>query len=660
MATQNPEFATLFWNILSLTELLGDFSVEIDTKNILGSGESFETSKYSNKLFTTEPTRGVLNYQQIYEEVNPDNVFDNNSFYRRDDEDVYIESMPSAKIRLLVDGADDDTVFTGSLDNFNEILASIDREPGKIISYGGRNYEFITLVNEDNLFTADGFKSTSRSTAASLTNPVLVKEYDFEIGQIGTDIELARLFKISQSDSLSTWLSDGLVLVDGQEKKPTDYDDGSIPYFSNGFIFTLGGVYLGDFEEDYDYILNDLPDAKGSKEIDLNFYDASTVSEGIAKQVQELFPKEFSALNAGNAAPIFVGSEGSYLEFNWLTSMPASTSTYDQEVISLIGADAAIFSANQIYIALEDCDIITSSGKDLIILADDLNNTSIGNVPRVHDFEKGEDKILIPTEVFLGFGVNPTDKLPRTAFSTRNNATTEDHRIIYDSISGNMYHDIDGSGSATQQLIAVFINKPLLSETDIILGYGNGNDNGTPGSITGNGAFQEGATLTAPIVTKDVIIGTPLISARTFDLSTATSRVTGDDGIIDRFTLQTNSAPSTPFRITTFDPAEDFLQIPQELSGSAVQRSLFSVAKVVVPDRPLTKSEQKSFGKQQKAVSKSVKRIGRTGDGFAYNQLTGQLFIDTNGNKKEFGVGGGLLAVLEDTPAIGIGNFQFL
>ena len=58
--------------------------------------------------------------------------------------------------------------------------------------------------------------------------------------------------------------------------------------------------------------------------------------------------------------------------------------------------------------------------------------------------------------------------------------------------------------------------------------------------------------------------------------------------------------------------------------------------------------------------SKSVKSIGRTGHGFAYNQLTGELFLDTNGKKKGFGLGSGLLAVLEDTPAIGIDNFQFL
>jgi hypothetical protein len=248
---------------------------------------------------------------------------------------------------------------------------------------------------------------------------------------------------------------------------------------------------------------------------------------------------------------------------------------------------------------------------------------------------------------------------------------------------------------------------------------GRNNGNGTPAAITSSTptVFQEGVTLTAPAVTGDpdgdatnpnysyqwfkdgnAITGAttstyavPVTGAGTYkvaitytddqdfsstvdspnqdvltgerilDPSAAASPIIGDDGIIDRFTLQTNSAPSTPYRISAFNPADgDVLQIPKELASSTAPRTFLGVAKVILPDRTLTKSEKKSFGKQQKAVSKSVKSIGRTGHGFAYNQLTGELFLDTNGKKKGFGLGGGLLAVLEDTPAIGIDNFQFL
>ena len=726
MTKDNSEFTALFWNTLSLSELFEEFHVGLDTGDREYGKIWFEASKHSNTLEPLGLTRNILVYTRIYEEVNPDNeyLYNNNTPYYKQQESVYIELMPSPKIRLRYDGADDDTIFTGSLDDFNDILASIPQEPGSMIVEGERDYEYVTLVNEVNFFASDGFKSTNRTTAASLADPLLIKEYDYAYGQIDTEIYLVRSFKIRQSESLETWLSDGLFVVDGQMKTPSQYNDGSFPYFSSGVIFTLGGVHLGDFEEDYEYRFGeDYENRLGSSinyyyppktETDLRFYDASKVNKLIAEEVQKLFPKEISALNTASAAPIFVGYEGSYLGFDWLTSMPASTSSFDNEVVSLIGANAAIFSANQLYIALEDCDIITSSGKDLIILADDANNTSTINVPRVHDFEKGEDKILIPTEVFLGFEANPTDKLARGAFASDKNATTEDQRIIYDITSGNLYHDIDGNGTATQQLIAVFINKPLLSETDILLGHGNGI--GTAGAITGNGAFREGVTLSAPVVTGDpdgdatnpnysyqwfkgstaitnatastyavpasgagiykvavtytdaqgfiATLDSPeqdiLTGIKILDSSTGATKVAGNDGITDQFALQTNAAPSTPFRITEFNPTEDFLQIPQELAGSTAPRTFFGVAKMILPDRPLTKSEKKSFGKQQKAVSKSVKSIGRTGHGFAYNQLTGELFLDTNGKKKGFGVGGGLLAVLEDTPAIGIDNFQFL
>jgi hypothetical protein len=154
---------------------------------------------------------------------------------------------------------------------------------------------------------------------------------------------------------------------------------------------------------------------------------------------------------------------------------------------------------------------------------------------------------------------------------------------------------------------------------------------------------------------QDVVTG-----ERTFTPSASANRATATDYIVDRFRLQSNTGQTSPWRISEFNNKEDFLQITAELSANSLPRSLFAIEKIVIPERPLTISEQKSLRKRQKGVSKSIKRMDRTGDGFVYNQLTGQLFADTNGSKKGFGVGGGLIAVLEDTPALGINNFQFL
>jgi hypothetical protein len=149
-----------------------------------------------------------------------------------------------------------------------------------------------------------------------------------------------------------------------------------------------------------------------------------------------------------------------------------------------------------------------------------------------------------------------------------------------------------------------------------------------------------------------------LTGERTLELSTIPTTLTGSDGIVDRFRLQTTAAPASPWQISGFNPIEDVLQIPVELPNRTARPTFFTVAKVVVPDRLLSKSEFKSLRMQQKAASKSAKRIGRTGHGFIYNQMTGELFIDTNGSKKGFGKDGGLLAVLEGTPSLSSSNFQ--
>jgi len=154
---------------------------------------------------------------------------------------------------------------------------------------------------------------------------------------------------------------------------------------------------------------------------------------------------------------------------------------------------------------------------------------------------------------------------------------------------------------------------------------------------------------------RDVISGEKLHT-----LSDPPGRATGSDDIIDRFNFQTSAAPITPWRIAVFNPKEDFLQIPQAFSRRTIQKTLFSTQKTATPNGLLNKSAQKAFKKQQRIAIRSAKRIGKTGDGFAYNQLTGELFVDTNGKKKGFGEDGGLLAVLEGTPEIGINNFQFL
>jgi hypothetical protein len=152
----------------------------------------------------------------------------------------------------------------------------------------------------------------------------------------------------------------------------------------------------------------------------------------------------------------------------------------------------------------------------------------------------------------------------------------------------------------------------------------------------------------------------PITGQQSFELSPTTQQVEATEGIIDRFKFQSSVAPADPWQISEFNPLEDILEIPREILSPATKQTLFSIKAVTKPEGLMSKSEKKSFKKQQAALKKSLKKIGRTGDGFAYNQLTGELFVDTNGKKKGFGNDGGLLAILEDTPAIGINNFEFV
>jgi len=100
------------------------------------------------------------------------------------------------------------------------------------------------------------------------------------------------------------------------------------------------------------------------------------------------------------------------------------------------------------------------------------------------------------------------------------------------------------------------------------------------------------------------------------------------------------------------------LLIPDDLSSKITGSSLYVVAAPINPGADATKKEFKSYKNALKKVKSLEKRIGRTGDVFAYKQSTGEFFVDTNGKQKGFGEGG-LLAVLENQPLLSIDNIAF-
>ena len=455
------DFKTLFWNNLALESLFSKH-IDIDTSKTTDAlfGDYLSLEKSNNIVEIIPNSKSAIKYSQNYEfiEYDPD-LYDGGG-----NEIVDLELFPDSHIRVKVNSPEDRMLWVGSSDAFTRLENSFNEG---VVQHDGKSYEYITLINEINLISNTGLKTISRKEAELLEDKLFYAETGVEEK---LESNIRRSFKVRQFNDIDIWLKDGLFVVDTFETIYNNYETPAFASYSKSFLLTLNGVHLGSFEEDYEYKYDPEDEQYRSVEFGLHLYEPNSYDKNITDTVLGIFPEEFAALSkAEGTAPIFAGYEGTQLGFDWLTSLPTSLETYGKEAVSLLGADSAIFGINQVYLALEDCDIVTGAGKDLIILADDINNSE-GTVPRIHDFEVGQDKILIPAEVFAGFGNSPAGKLANSAFTSGVTSGNANHRVIYDTANGNLYHDSDGTGTEIQQLIATFTNKPILSAEDLLLG----------------------------------------------------------------------------------------------------------------------------------------------------------------------------------------------
>ncbi len=88
------------------------------------------------------------------------------------------------------------------------------------------------------------------------------------------------------------------------------------------------------------------------------------------------------------------------------------------------------------------------------------------NNDTITDFAVKDDKIQLSKTVFTGFSA--VGSITSTAFLSgagKNTATTADQKLIYDSSSGKLYYDADGSGSASAIQIALIGNKAALTSS---------------------------------------------------------------------------------------------------------------------------------------------------------------------------------------------------
>ncbi|UOR14977.1 M10 family metallopeptidase C-terminal domain-containing protein [Qipengyuania aquimaris] len=83
------------------------------------------------------------------------------------------------------------------------------------------------------------------------------------------------------------------------------------------------------------------------------------------------------------------------------------------------------------------------------------------------DFGNGDDRILLDSASFPGIGVG---QLSASAFAIGTQATTAEHRIIYDPETGNLYYDEDGVGGAGKRIFAKVEPGTDVTAADIYVG----------------------------------------------------------------------------------------------------------------------------------------------------------------------------------------------
>lgn len=88
----------------------------------------------------------------------------------------------------------------------------------------------------------------------------------------------------------------------------------------------------------------------------------------------------------------------------------------------------------------------------------------------ITDFAPGSDRLVFVADGFAGLSTLPTNHaIPASAFVAGTAATNAAQHFIYDEASGSLYYDSDGTGGASQTLVAMFTGLPHLTASDIFI-----------------------------------------------------------------------------------------------------------------------------------------------------------------------------------------------
>ena len=90
-----------------------------------------------------------------------------------------------------------------------------------------------------------------------------------------------------------------------------------------------------------------------------------------------------------------------------------------------------------------------------------------GNVDTIQFYSVAQDTIQLDVDVFSGIGLGT---LAANAFVIGAAATTADHRIIYDPVTGALYYDADGDGAVAAVQFATLGTGLALTNADFVGG----------------------------------------------------------------------------------------------------------------------------------------------------------------------------------------------
>ena len=95
---------------------------------------------------------------------------------------------------------------------------------------------------------------------------------------------------------------------------------------------------------------------------------------------------------------------------------------------------------------------------------------SASTVDRVTDFFSGADRLVFAGNVYNALGPNGSFVAGDARFAAGAGFTSgrdTSDRLVYDTSTGNLYYDADGSGAGAAQLVATFAGNPMIAATDI-------------------------------------------------------------------------------------------------------------------------------------------------------------------------------------------------